>query len=128
MHDTTITNNMEIIKTQKGEALIWQGSKFTLNRTMAGGKKYWRYGKRTCTARVTTEGGEVLQQTNGHNHPVDGVEAQVERVKHKLRKRAREVTPIPSIYNELTNGERDIDSYLTAIRHCVVSFDFNTVT
>ena len=43
----------------------------------------------------------MLQQTNGHNHPVDGVEAQVERVKHKLRKRAREeVTPIPSIYND----------------------------
>ena len=101
MHDTTITNNMEIIKTQKGEALIWQGSKFTLNHTMARGKKYWRCCKRTCPARVTTEEGEVLQQTNGHNHPVDGVEAQVERVKHKLRKRAREeVTPIPSIYND----------------------------
>ena len=43
----------------------------------------------------------MLQQTNGHNHPVDGVEAQVERVKHKLQKRAREeVTPFPSIYND----------------------------
>ena len=70
---------MEIIKTQKGEVLIWQGSKFTLNRTMASGKKYWQCCKRTCSARLTTEGGEVLQQTNGHNHPVDGVEAQVER-------------------------------------------------
>ena len=37
-----------------------------------------------CPARVTSEGDEVLQQTNGHNHPVDGVEAQVERVKKKL--------------------------------------------
>ena len=98
----TITNTMEIIKTQKrGEVLIWQGSKFTLNCTMASGKKYWRCCKRTCPARVTSERDEVLQQTNGHNHPVDGVEAQVERVKHKLRKRARkEVTPIPSIYND----------------------------
>ena len=26
-------------------------------------------------ARITTEGNKVLQQTNGHNHPVDGVEA-----------------------------------------------------
>ena len=42
----------------------------------------------------------MLQQTNGHNHPVDGGEAQVERVKHKLRKRAREVTPISSIYSD----------------------------
>ena len=55
----------------------------------------------TCPARITSEGGEVLQQTNGHNHPVDGVEAQVERVKHNVQKRAREeVTPIPSIYND----------------------------
>ena len=26
-------------------------------------------------ARITTEGNKVPQQTNGHNHPVDGVEA-----------------------------------------------------
>ena len=32
---------------------------------------------------------------------MDGVEAEVERVKHGLRKRAREeVTPIPTIYND----------------------------
>ena len=108
------------------------------------------------------EENEVLQQTNGHNHPVDGVEAEVERVKHGLRKQAREeVTPIPTIYDdalvdistqvedeaggvrkakrrkvvqreekikslqhELTAGERTIDSYISAIRHCVVAFDF----
>ena len=145
---------MEIITTQKGgEALIWQGYKFTLNRTMANGKKYWRCSKRSCQARLTSEGVEVAQQTNGHNHAIDGVEAQVERVKHNLRKRAREeVTPIPSIYNDALvdiatnseenealagrlptfpslksslNGDRDIDSYISAIRHCVVSFDFS---
>ncbi len=50
---------------------------------------------------MTTEGNQVPQQTNGHNHAVDGVEAEVERVRHGLRKRAREeVTPIPSIYND----------------------------
>ena len=93
---------MEIITTQKGgEALIWQGCKFTLNRKMANGKKYWRCAKRICPARITTEGNEVLQQTNGHNHPVEGVEAEVERVKHELRERAREeVSPIPAIYND----------------------------
>ena len=45
-------------------------------------------------ARLTSEGNEVTQQTNGHNH---AIEAQVEIVKHNLRKRAREVTPILSI-------------------------------
>ena len=55
----------------------------------------------------------MTQQTNGHNHAVDGVEAQVEIVKHNLRKRAREeVTPIPSIYNNAlvdiaTNSEEN---------------------
>ena len=91
---------MEIVTTQKGgEALIWQGCKFTLK--MANGKKYWRCAKRICPARITTEGNEVLQQTNGHSHPVDEVEAEVERVKHNLRKRAQEeVTPILTIYND----------------------------
>ena len=52
--------------------------------------------------RLTSEGVEVTKQTNGHNHSIDGVEAQVERVKHNLRKRAREeFTPIPSIYNDV---------------------------
>ena len=93
---------VEIVTTQKGgEALIWQECKFTLNHKMANGKKYWRCAKRICPARITTEGNEVLQQTNGHSHPVDGVEAEVERVKHNLRNRAREeVTPIPTIYND----------------------------
>ena len=68
---------------------------------MANGKKYWRCSKRNCPARLTSEGVEVTQQTNGHNHAIDGVDAQVERVKHILRKRAREeVTPILSIYND----------------------------
>ena len=84
-----------------GEALIWQGCKFTLNCKMTNGKKYWRCAKRVCPARITTDGNQVLQQTNGHSHPVDGVEAEVERVKHELRKRAQEeVTPIPAIYND----------------------------
>ena len=62
-----------------------KGCKFTLNRKMANGKKYWRCAKRICLARITTEGNEVLQQTNGHNHPVDGVEAEVERVEEARR-------------------------------------------
>ena len=78
---------MEFITTQKGrEALIWQGCKFTFNHKMANGKRYWRCGKRSCPARITTEGDEVLQQTNGHNHPEDGVQAKVERVEHGLCK------------------------------------------
>ena len=93
---------MEFIKTQKGgEALIWDGAKFTLNRDMENGTKYWRCGKRSCPARITTDGTELLQQTNGHNHAIDGVEAQIDRVKDRLKKRAREeITPIPTIYND----------------------------
>ena len=80
---------MEFLTTQKGEeSLIWLGCKFILNHKMANVKRYWRCGKKSCQARITTEGDEVLQQTNGHNHPEDGVQAKVERVKHGLRKQA----------------------------------------
>ena len=65
MSITTVA--MEIITTQKGgEALIWQGCKFTLSRKMVYGKKckftlsrkmiygkkYWRCAKRICPARI----------------------------------------------------------------------------
>ena len=35
----------------------------------------------------TPEENEVTQQANSHKHPVDGVDAQIERVKSGLRKR-----------------------------------------
>lgn len=93
---------MEFITTQKGaQSLLWEGSRFTINRKMANGTIYWRCSKRSCPARITTDGEQLLQQTNGHNHPVDPVELRVEEIKSKLRKRAREeVVPIPAIYND----------------------------
>ena len=45
--------------------------------------------------------------------------------KPKRKKVIRREDKTKSLADELTNGERDIDSYLTAIRHCVVSFDFS---
>ena len=46
---------MEIITAQKGgEVLIWQGYKFTLNRTMADGKNYWRCSKKSFPASCYT--------------------------------------------------------------------------
>ena len=32
---------------------------------------------------------------------------------------------IKTLADELANRHRDIDSYISAIRHCVVSFDFS---
>ena len=45
--------------------------------------------------------------------------------KPKQKKVIQREEKIKSLAEELTNGDRDIDSYLTAIRHCVVSFDFS---
>ena len=42
--------------------------------------------------------------------------------KAKRRKVVQWEEKIKSI--ELTTGERNIDSYISAIRHCVVAFDF----
>ena len=48
-------SDMEIITAQKGgEALIWQGYKFTLKRTMADGKKYWRCSKKSFPTSCCT--------------------------------------------------------------------------
>ena len=74
-------------------------------------EKYWRCSKRSCPARLTSEGDEVIQQTNGHNHAIDGVEAQVERVNHNLRS-GLEKRSHPSIYNDAlvdiaTNSEEN---------------------
>ena len=44
--------------------------------------------------RVTSKGDEVLQLIDGHNHPVGGAEAQVERVKLvQAKERTREGYP-----------------------------------
>ena len=93
---------MEFITNQKGtQSLLWDGSRFTVNRKMDNGMIYWRCCKRTCPARVTTQGSDILTQTNGHNHAVDPIEAKVETIKSNLRKRVREeVTPVPRIYND----------------------------
>jgi hypothetical protein len=92
---------MEFITNQKGnKSLLWNGSRFTVNRKMDNGTIYWRCCKRSCPARVITQGSELLAQTNGHNHPVDPTEVRVEEIKSNLRKSVRELTPVPRIYNE----------------------------
>ena len=44
--------------------------------------------------------------------------------RHKRRKVIEREQKIKTLADELANGHRDIDSYISAIRHCVVSFDF----
>ena len=67
---------------------------------MDNGTIYWRYFKRSCPARVITQGSDLLTQTNGHNHPVDPIEVREEEIKSNLRKRVRDkLTPVPRIYN-----------------------------
>ena len=81
--------------------LLWDDSRFTLNRKLDNGTCYWRHHKRSCAARITTLGTDMLQQMNGHNHAVNLAATRVEEIKSKLRKRAREeVTPVPTLYNE----------------------------
>ena len=91
---------MAFVTNQKGgQSLLWNGSIITLNRKMANGTMYWRCSRHSCPARITTQGDEPLQQTNGHNHAVDPTESRMEQIKSNLRKRAREeVGPVPAIY------------------------------
>ena len=67
-----LTITMEFITNEKGnKSLVWNGSRFTVN---CNRNIYWRCRKRSCPARVTTQGSELLARTNGHNHPVDPTE------------------------------------------------------
>ena len=45
--------------------------------------------------------------------------------RQKRRKVIEREQTIKTLADELANGHRDIDSYISAIRHCVVSFDFS---
>ena len=132
---------------------------------------YWRCAKRTCLTRITaTQDEELLQQTAGHNHPVDAVDCQVQAIRSQMKKRAREeITPVPAMYNEqlislnthpernsievqmiqvaaggqpipkkrkavrqdeqikrlvaeFSNGQRTLDSFLSALANMVVDF------
>ena len=80
---------MEFITTQKdGKAVLLEGCRYTLNRSMDDGRTYWRCPNRQCSARL-------VEQTGDHSRHL------VDKLKSNMRKRAREeVTPIPSIYNE----------------------------
>ena len=44
--------------------------------------------------------------------------------KAKRRKVVQREERIQALWTELEAGERNLDSYITAVRHCVVSFDF----
>ena len=164
---------MEIITTQKGgEALIWQGCKFTLNRKMVNGKKadmpdnskvqsyadyfdetwmngqfrprMWNYyahsGPRTNNhlegwhnrmKRIARKAHpnlyEVLELFQREQAATEVTIQQLEAGgirKAKRRKVVQREEKIKSLQDELAAGERNIDSYISAIRHCVVAFDF----
>ena len=107
----SLQSTIEFITTTKGKpALICDGRRLTLNRRMENGVCYWRCAKRTCPARITTEGNDLKHQTAPHNHAVD---TQVKTIQSDMRKRAREeITPVPAIYNDhlirlSTHSDRD---------------------
>jgi len=49
---------------------------------------------------MTTEEDDFKQQTALHNHAVDVVDTQGKAIQSDMRKRAREETPVPAIYND----------------------------
>ena len=65
------------------------------------GVTYWKCAKRTCPTRMITKDEELLQQTAGHNHPVDAVDCQVQAIRNQMRKTAHEeIILVTAMYNE----------------------------
>ena len=75
---------MEFITTQNVVSAYY-GCCFVVYREMDNGTIYWRCSKRTCPARITTQGEELLQQTNGHNHAVDETDSRVEQLEKRYQ-------------------------------------------
>ena len=111
---------MEFITNQKGgQSLLWDVCRFTLNIKLDNGTCYWRCHKRSCAARITTLGTDILQQTNRHTHAVNP-----ERVRAKKSKVVRHEETIKKLMEEFTGGIRTLKSFLSSLSHCVVSFDY----
>lgn len=90
------------IKNQKGhDSVLWNGNKYTLNRTVKT-TKYWRCSKRSCNARIyTTLRGKLLNGEKGLHHNHDNVSVSLEQVKSELRKRVgEEDVKVLQIYKE----------------------------
>ena len=93
---------MEVITTQKGgKAVLLDGCRYTLDRSMDDGKTYWRCSNRQCSAWLILQNCTLIKQTGDHSHLVDRCHGIVEILKSGMRKRAlEEVTLISSIYND----------------------------
>ncbi len=94
---------MELTTTTRGaRTLLYQGYKYTLNRRTADGHIYWRCHDRSCYGRAATDSSDQLVSCNQkHTHRPATTETALEKVKQKMKKRAREeTTPIPTIYHE----------------------------
>ena len=74
----SLQSTMEFITTTKGQpALIFNGSRFTLNRRMDNGVCYWDVQKGPCSLpRITTEGNDLNCNTQSccgcSKHPGEG--------------------------------------------------------
>ena len=57
---------MEFITNKKGgQSLVWDGCRFTLNRNLDTGTCYSRCHKRSCAARLTPLGTDILKMDAG---------------------------------------------------------------
>ena len=105
---------MEFITTQKGgKAVLLDGCRYTLNRSMDDGRTYWRYSNRQCSARLILHNSALIEQTGDHSHPVDRCDGIVEKLKSNMKRALEEVTPISSIYNDtlvdIATNYEDVD-------------------
>ena len=59
---------------------------------------YWKcdkYHKFKCKARITTQGDEIVKESNEHNHLCDATESEAQKLMENIRKRAKSTTEAP---------------------------------
>ena len=125
---------MEFITNQKGrQSLIWDGSRFTINRKMDNGTVYWRCCKRwhNWLKRVARKAHpnfyefiEIIQKEQAATLYRSLQLSGGGRIRAKRKKVVQHEETIKRLTEELTNGSRSLDSFLSSISHCVLSFDY----
>ena len=72
-----------------------------------------------CCGRAVTDSSDQLVSCNQqHTHPLATAETALEKVKEKMKKRAKEeTTPIPKIYHEALQEVAQSESHFSKIIH-----------
>lgn len=104
-----VQTRLDFIPTKRGGVnVLWNDYKYRLNRKKDDWSS-WKCTVANCRARICTTNNLLTHVgEHAHNHEINAFKRQVEEVKSRIRKRAREeLTPLPTIYDDEVTALHD---------------------